>query len=159
VPYNRRMYSAVLILHSLLRWIVLITGVLAIARSLPGWGGNKPWTSGDDAAGKWFISSVDLQLLLGLLLYFALSPLTRGGLADFAGAMRAPALRFWMVEHAMGMVLAVVLAHVGRVLIRKTRDTGAKHKRAVIFFGLALLLILLSIPWPGMPAARPLLRF
>jgi len=59
-------------------------------RALPGWGGHKPWTSSDDAAGKWFIISVDTQLLLGLLLYFALSPLTRAGLADFAAAMRPP---------------------------------------------------------------------
>jgi hypothetical protein len=153
------MYTAVLVLHSLLRWIVLLTGVLAVVRSLPGWGGGKPWTSSEDGAGRWFIIALDVQLLLGLLLYFALSPFTREGLADFAAGMRTPALRFWMMDHAVGMFVAVALAHVGRVLIRKTGDAATKHKRAVVFFGLALLLILALIPWPGMPSARPLLRF
>jgi hypothetical protein len=159
VPYNRRMYTAILIVHSLLRWVVLLTGVLAVMRSLPGWGGGRSWTSREDAAGRWFIIALDVQLLLGLLLYFALSPFTRQGLADFATAMRTPALRFWVMDHAFGMFVAVAIAHVGRVLIRKTGDAGAKHKRAVIFFGLALLLILAVIPWPGMPAGRPLFRF
>jgi hypothetical protein len=153
------MYTAVLLLHSLLRWIVLLTGVLAIVRSLPGWGGGRPWTSRHDAAGRWFIIALDVQLMLGLLLYVALSPFTREGLTDFAAAMRTPALRFWMMDHAVGMFVAVAIAHVGRVLIRKTADPGTKHKRAVIFFGLAVLLILAVIPWPGMPAGRPLLRF
>ncbi len=157
-PTIGRMYTAVLVLHSLLRWLVLLTGVLAIVRALPGWGGGSRWTNADDAAGKWFIIALDVQLLLGLLLYFGLSPFTREGLSDFASAMRTPALRFWMMDHAVGMFIAVALAHVGRVLIRKSPESG-KHKRAVIFFGLALLLILALIPWPGMAAGRPLLRF
>jgi uncharacterized membrane protein len=137
----------------------LLTGVLALIRSLPGWGGGKPWTTGDENAGRWFTITLDLQMLLGLLLYVALSPFTRQGFSDFGAAMRTPSIRFWMMDHAVGMVVAVVLAHVGRVLIRKSPDAATKHKRAVVFFGLALFLILLLIPWPGMTAGRPLLRF
>jgi hypothetical protein len=72
--------------------------------------------------------------------------------------MRDPALRFWAVEHLTMMVSAVVLVHVGRVLARKTADADKKRKRFLICFGLAVLLILLGIPWPGMASGRPLFR-
>jgi hypothetical protein len=71
--------------------------------------------------------------------------------------MRDPTLRFFLVEHAIGMTGAIVLAHVGRARIRNTRDATHRHRRAVWFYGLALALLLISIPWPGMPAGRPLL--
>jgi hypothetical protein len=34
----------------------------------------------------------------------------------------------------------------------------SKHKTALIFFGLTLLVLLLSIPWPIGPGARSLFR-
>jgi hypothetical protein len=77
---------------------------------------------------------------------------------DFGAAMREPVLRFWAVEHATVMVLAVALVHVGRVLARKTVDVDKKRKQLLICFGLAVLLILLRTPWPGMLTARPLFR-
>jgi hypothetical protein len=67
-------------------------------------------------------------------------------------------LRFWTVEHPVVMVAAVVLAHVGRVLAGKATDADKKRKRLLICFGLALLLMLLRTPWPGMANARPLFR-
>jgi hypothetical protein len=97
-------------------------------------------------------------MLIGLVLYFALSPSTRTALADFGGAMSNPQLRFFAVEHTFGMVVALVLAHIGRGKIRKAVPER-KARLAMIFYGLALVVILLSIPWPGMPAGRPLFRF
>jgi hypothetical protein len=71
--------------------------------------------------------------------------------------MRDSALRFWAVEHVAGMVVASALLHVGRARARKAPDVK-RHRIIAIFFGLALLAVLLSIPWPGMPAERPLFR-
>jgi hypothetical protein len=48
--------------------------------------------------------------------------------------------------------------HVGRVKIRKATEARRKHQLAMIFFGIALVVIVLAIPWPGFPVARPLLR-
>ena len=56
------------------------------------------------------------------------------------------------------MIIGVALVHIGRVKIRKTTDASRKHRFAMIFFGVALVVIIISIPWPGMPVARPLLR-
>jgi hypothetical protein len=152
------MYSAALILHSWIRWAVILAGLYAFARSVLGASRRSQWTPADDRAGFWFVTAVDFQMLLGLILYFFLSPFTAQALHDFAGAMKGAALRFWAVEHLFGMVIAVALVHIGRVRARKT-DSLRRHRVAAIFFGLALLLIFASIPWPGSVHGRPLLRW
>jgi hypothetical protein len=151
------MYFAALGLHSWLRWAIVILGVLAVIRALGGRGG-RPWSAGDEAVGRWFVTAIDVQFLLGVLLYAFLSPITRVAFADFGGAMANAGLRFWAVEHLLGMVIATALAHVGRVKVRNANSDRRKHGLAAIFFGLALIILLASIPWPGMPAGRPLFR-
>ena len=152
------MYVSVLALHSWLRWAVILAGLYAIARAVAGAAGKRPWTRADDRAGYWFILAFDLQVLVGLLLYLALSPITRTAMGDFGEAMRSAGLRFWAVEHVFGMLVAAGLAHAGRARSRRLPDQAARHKVAAICFVLALLTILISIPWPGMPAGRPLFR-
>lgn len=152
------MYSATLLVHSWVRWAVIIAGAVALARAIAGVSGRKPWTPADDRAGFWFTMSLDIQVLIGLMLYLFLSPLTPSSMSDFGGAMKASGPRFWAVEHTFGMVAAVALAHIGRARSRKV-DARRRHKVVAIFFGLALLLILASIPWPGTPNARPWVRW
>jgi hypothetical protein len=152
------LYAVVLLIHSYLRWVVILAGVLAFGRAVSGSSGRKPWTPADDRAGFWFVTAVDLQMLLGILLYGFLSPFTREAFGGFGAAMKDPTLRFWAVEHIVGMLIGLALVHVGRVRTRRT-DSLRRHKVAAIFFGLALAAILVSIPWPGMPAGRPLLRW
>ena len=149
------MYGIVLNIHSWLRWVVIFAALWAIMRAALA--GRRPWTPADDRSTRLFILSLDVQLLLGLLLYFVLSPFTRQAMGDFGAAMKVPGLRFFAVEHVFGMVIAVALAHVGAAKIRKA-SSDRKHRLALIFFILALIAVLVSIPWPGMPAGRPLFR-
>jgi hypothetical protein len=153
------MYSLVLPLHSLIRWAVLLTGLVAAFRGMSGARRRRPWTLADERAGLWFTICLDLQFLLGLLLYFFFSPITKAALQDFGGAMANSGMRFWAVEHVTGMLIGVVLAHVGRGRIHKTGHDDRRHRLAAIFFTLSLLAILASIPWPGLPYGRPLLRW
>jgi len=153
------MYDLTLTLHSLVRWLVLIFAVVAVGNALAGWFGKREWTAASDRFGRLFTISIDLQLLLGLILFF-LSPTVQAALGDMGAAMRDAGLRFWSVEHATMMLVAVILAHVGRVAVRKAEGSAAKFKRASIFYGLALLVILLAIPWPFREAVgRPWLPF
>lgn len=151
-------YAAVLTLHSWIRWLVLLTGIAAFGRAAAGASRSKPWRPSDDRAGFWFVMALDTQVLLGILLYAFLSPLTHLAFGDFGAAMKNPALRFWAVEHAAGTFLGLALAHIGRARTRRT-DSLRRHRVAAIFFGLALAVILASIPWPGTPNGRPLLRW
>jgi hypothetical protein len=152
------MYSATLLVHSWLRWAVVIVGVIVLFRAIAGASVHRPWTPADDRAGSWFTIGLDLQVLIGLYVYFVLSPFTTDALKDFGAAMRTPQLRFWAVEHPFGMLVAVVLAHIGRIRLRKA-ELSRRHTIAAIFFGIALLAVLVSIPWPGTPNGRPWIRF
>ena len=151
-------YSAVLIAHSWIRWVVLLAAVVAVVRSLLARSGRRGWTPADDRVARVFVSVLDLQMLLGLLMYFYFSPLMGMMRQHLATAMSDGAMRYWLLEHPFGMLIALVLAHVGSARIRKATDPRRKHRLALIFFGLALLVMAASVPWPGMPTGRPLLR-
>ena len=158
--YNHPMYSATLLLHSWLRWAVILFGLIAIWRAIEGVRSRRAWLPGDDRVCKIFLGALDLQMLLGLLLYFVFSPLTKAALGDFAGAMKDPLMRFWAVEHVFGMLIGVALAHAGMSRARRAATDTLRHRRVAIFFILALLIILASIPWPGrLLYGRPLFRW
>jgi hypothetical protein len=151
------MYTAVLILHSWLRWLVLLFGVWAVWRAfaVPA---VERWSAADERAAKLFTIALDAQLLLGILVYVWLSPTIAAARHAFGAAMQQPQLRFWLVEHPVGMIAALVLAHIGRARIRRQLEPR-KRRVARIFFTISLLLVLASIPWPGLPYGRALFRW
>jgi hypothetical protein len=153
------LYAILLPIHSILRWVILAAGLYAILRAFVGWLGKKDWTRADHRAGAWFTIALDMQLLVGLLLYFVASPLVTGALRNFGGAMQNPTARFFAVEHVFLMVLALGIAHGGRTLSRRASASLAKHRWAALFFTLALVVILLAIPWPFAAVARPWVTF
>ena len=142
------MYLIFLSLHNILRWVVLIAGLIAVARALMGWLGRREWTRADRLSGLLFGISIDIQLLLGLILYFFLSPWTQAVLRGNLGqAMQNSETRFFAIDHILVMFLAVVSVHFGTALARRAPEAVTKHRRAAIWFGLTLILILAGIPW------------
>ncbi len=151
------MYAAVLSAHSWVRWAVLLLVLFAVVRAVSGWSLRKAWVRADDTVSRFASIAMDVQIVLGLLLYFAFSPHTGLALDDFGNAMRSPALRYWAVEHPFGMLVATALLHIGRRRLGRSSDGLRKHRTAAIFFTLALVVIVVSIPWPGTPNPRPLI--
>jgi len=152
------MYQILLVLHSWSRWLVIVFGLIAIYRAYVGWTGRRPFLGADNGMGASFVGSIHLQVLLGLGLYFGLSPWGLNAMKH-AGAMKDPTARFFGVEHIAVMLLAAVLAQVGRSLSRRASNDTLKHKKAFTYFTIALLLVLLMIPWGIWNPARPLFRF
>jgi hypothetical protein len=143
------MYTGLLHLHSLLRWVILLLLLVAIFRAVNGVSGRKPFTSGDAKTGLFLMISCDLMLLLGLYQWFmGAMGLKAISNSSFGVVMKAPVLRFFAVEHLIGMLLAIILVHIGRAAAKKNISDLAKHKKALLFYGLALIIILLMIPWP-----------
>jgi len=152
------MYQTLLVLHSWSRWFVLIFGLIAVYRAYVGWTGRRPFVSADNGMSAAFSGFMWLQVLIGLGLYFGLSPWGLNAMKQ-AGAMKDPTARFFGMEHVVVMILAAILAQVGRIAVKKTADSTLKHKKAFTYFGIALLLVLLMIPWGIWNPARPLFRF
>ncbi|HYQ40613.1 MAG TPA: hypothetical protein VER11_01550 [Polyangiaceae bacterium] len=153
------MYGVILIVHSWNRWLVLVTAVAALVAAISGLSARREWSKKNQRVALAFIGSLDLQALLGLLLYFVLSPLIPKTSSEFKAAMHVGALRFFAIEHITMMLLALIVAHGAWAYAKRARDSRARQKRVAWGFGIALLLILSSIPWPGMPASRPLFHW
>lgn len=146
------MYLTLLTVHSLVRWVVVALALLGLVRGLTG--RDAPWSAADETPRRWLPHAMTLQLILGLGLYFGLSPLVTQARADMGAAMKDPTLRFWAVEHLVTMILALALVHIGGARTRRATEPAAKRRTMLTFFGLATLLVLWAIPW----ASRPLVR-
>ncbi|HAW51406.1 MAG TPA: cytochrome B [Flavobacteriales bacterium] len=130
-------------LHSGLRYVILILLILAIVKSIIGWASKKTFSKGDEKIGLFLMIFSHLQLLIGLFLY-----MTRGWLSmPFAQAMTDSVSRFWKVEHMFGMIVAIVLITIGRMRVKRLAEDLRKHKASVIFYLIALVLIMGSIKW------------
>jgi hypothetical protein len=141
-------YNVMLHAHSVGRWIVLLLLLFAIINSLIA--GRRPFIKSDNRLGLLLTIFSDLMLLIGIYLY-VVGP--RGyklfnAPGGMSAVMKDPTARFYAVEHMVGMLLAIVLIHVGKAQARKAMSDKDKHRRTMIFYFLALLIILVSIPWP-----------
>jgi hypothetical protein len=150
------MYTLILILHSFVRWLVLIAALAATVWAFIGWFGGRTWGRLDERLGLFFTITMDVQVLLGILLLL-ISPLVRAGLSDLGAAMADPTLRFFLLVHWLLMLIAVGLAHMGSRLARKADGERRKFRTAAIFYTLSILVVLVAIPWP-FTYGRPWLR-
>jgi hypothetical protein len=141
------MYTALLHTHNMFRWLVLITLVLAVVFAFVGWFKKREWTKKDNITGLLLTIFMDIQFLVGIVLYAFVSPITKAAFNDFGAAMKNSDLRFYAVEHILLMVIALVLVHIGRAKTKKAIGHWKKHRAATIFYGISLLLILAAIPW------------
>jgi len=150
-------HAVVLFLHSYLRWFVLGFAVLVLVRSA-GWRKKTEWSASDERTHKVFVGLVDTQLLLGLLLYFLLSPITRAFFASVGASMKVTELRFFGIEHITVMLVAVVIAHVGRIRSKRKSDPKERHKSVFRMTVATLVFMFAGVPWPFFHAKRPLFR-
>ena len=145
---NAELYNVLLHLHSVGRWIVLLLLLIAIFNSLVA--GDRPFIKSDNRTGLLLTIFADLMLLIGLALWYFgprgyQAMQNEGGMSE---VMKDPYSRFFVVEHFVGMLIAIVLIHIGKAQAKKSIGDRAKHRRTLIFYLLALLIILASIPWP-----------
>jgi hypothetical protein len=143
------MHDVALLLHSWVRWLAIVSGVLATATAFA----SRPATAGRSRWGLIFVSALDVQFLLGIVLL-----LTSNVYSNMAETMRDSTARFYAVEHPTIMIIAIALAHVGRALARKASSPAAARTRQIVFFALSTVLLLAGTPWPGMHDNRPLFR-
>lgn len=141
------MQQGLLHLHNFLRWLVLLFAVLTLVRSMRGMGGAHAFTKSDKRMALFLMISCDIQLLLGLALYFMKGWMTV--LASGADVMGNKYNRFFAVEHLTGMLIAIVLIHIGYSSVKKNIPDSSRFKKLFWFTLIALVIILATIPWPG----------
>ncbi|MGN6645648.1 MAG: hypothetical protein ACTHJT_03875 [Cytophaga sp.] len=153
------MHYILLLSHSTLRWAVLATVLFTLVRSYYGWLGNKPFTGTDHMLRIVTLSVVHIQALIGIVLY-TISPVIRYFFSNFKEAVHDKEFRFFGMEHSLMMITAVVLITVASVKSKRKLTDQGKFKTMAIWFTVAVLIILFSIPWNfgTITANRPLFR-
>lgn len=152
------MYDFLLILHSWLRWVVLGLGIYTIYANYNGWQTQRKYTASDKQLNTIFMASLHLQLVIGLVLYFGVSPMMQGIMADMKSSMKNKDARFWGVEHITGMIIGIVVAQIGSIKSKEQASDTSKFRTAFLYFLIALLIILLMIPFGIWNVNRPLFR-
>ena len=121
---------------------------------------GKPFTATDKKTGLFLLIASHTTLLIGLYQWIT-GPLGLKNIQamGFGAVMKDPVFRFYGVEHLTGMVIAVILITIGRGVSKKSIPDAAKHKKTFWFFFVALIIILISVPWPfRVGIGRPLLH-
>jgi len=152
------MYNIILSLHSLLRWVILLLLLINLVRHFAAL--KKPFGNTDKKLGLWLMIFTHITFLLGIYQWFAgaygYHNISNIGMS---AVMQNHAYRFFAIEHTVGMLIAIALITIARGVFRKNITDTKKHKRCIILYLFALLVILASIPWPGMnEIGRPLFR-
>lgn len=151
------MHYIALLLHSYTRWAVLLSLLFALYRSYAGWAGDRAFTTADHRARVLAVTISHTQLLLGFWLYF-ISPLL-DAYWSWSDGDRPLELTFFGILHLLLMSLAIGVLTVGSAAAKRARTDGQKFRLLAIYFSVALLLILVAVPWPFSPlAARPWFR-
>src|SRR6058998_1952183 len=116
---NTSLYSALLHMHSVGRWIVLLLLIFAILNSLIA--GDRPYIRTDNRLGLLLTIFPDIMLLIGIYLWYA-GPRgyhTYVSMGSMSAVMKDSYARFFVVEHLAGMLIAIILIHIGKAQGRK----------------------------------------
>ncbi len=144
------MHQIINSLHSYNRYLILVALVLVLYRSWTGWKGRKPFEKFDNTASVALLGLAHLQALLGLIQYFGTSTIVQSALSDMGAAMKNSWLRYFAVEHATMMLIAIACIQVGRSLSKKAADDNDKHKKLAIWTTVATVLIVATLAMKGL---------
>lgn len=126
------MTTGIFYAHSGWRYIIILAFVLIIAKALIGWLGKGRWTGLDRGLGLFAVISMDIQFLLGLVLWILRQ-----------GWVGANALASW--EHPFTMIVALALAHVTWTRVKSAPTDAAKFQTAAIGFLITGIVLALGI--------------
>ncbi len=143
------MYTGLLHLHNLLRWVILVLLIISIVRHFNGMMDKNPYSKKDRKTDLFLMIAAHTTFLIGLIQWltgeWGLKKIQQLGMGE---VMKSAPYRFFAVEHFVGMLIAVALITVGRGKGKPATAAGPEHKKAFWFFVVALVVILASVPWP-----------
>ena len=129
-------------IHSYWAYIALIMLILATVNAIMGLTSKREFKDKDLRISLFALIVMHIQLLIGLGWYFmspAYQSLKEIGV-DTSNRLLA-------VEHPAMMILAIILVTVGFSRHKKQTTSEGKFKKIAFLYGIALIIILLRIPW------------
>lgn len=137
-------------IHSYWAYLVLLILVFAVINSIVAIAKKRDFTDKDLRLGLFTLITNHIQLLLGLIVYFS-GPYFKMLTSSTSEVMKNSELRKLALEHPLTMFISIALITIGWSRHKK-KEGKAKFSTFVIFYGLALILILSMIPWNVWPS-------
>lgn len=128
------MYTFLLMAHSGWRYIALVLLAVAVIKFVWGWLQKSDWRTLDRQIGLFTTIGVDIQVLLGLILW---------AVAAGMGLVGGRVVR--MMEHPVLMLIAIVIMHIGWSRARKAAIDADKFRIAALTFIVTGLLVAVSV--------------
>tara|TARA_R110002096_G_scaffold391915_1_gene586799 strand:+ start:579 stop:1013 length:435 start_codon:yes stop_codon:yes gene_type:complete len=129
--------------HSGLRWFALIVIIYTIINALTGVKQGKDFEKKDKMLGLVTLILFHTQLLIGLGLYFSSVKVS-----FTSGFMKESLYRFFTMEHPLMMLISIVLVTIGYSKSKKADSSRMKFRKILVFYTIALIILLAGIPWP-----------
>jgi len=141
------MYSTFQTLHSYWAYLVLLILILATFNALIKFFGKKEFHAKDFRISLFTLIVMHIQLLLGIVLFFASDYLSLISNIGMGSIMKNSTLRSNIIEHPITMILVVILITMGYSKHKKKLTSTSKFKTIAIFYTFSLVLVLAKIPW------------
>ncbi|MCR4030187.1 MULTISPECIES: hypothetical protein [Flavobacterium] len=152
------MHQSILIGHSFMRWLVLVSLIYSIYIAYKGYSSQLSFTKKDNLVRHWTATIAHIQLLFGILVYVQ-SPIVKYFWRNFKDGIQNMDTLFFGLIHVVLMLIAVVFITIGSALAKRRLSDKQKFKTMLVWFSIALIIIFIAIPWPFSPFAnRPYLR-
>ncbi len=118
--------------HSGWRYVVILLLVAMIVKALIGIVSKGSWGSLDEGLNRFTPISLDIQFLLGIILWILQQRWTG-----------ASALASW--EHPFTMLIALVLAHITSARVKRAPTDAAKFQAATLGYLIAGIVVALGV--------------
>jgi hypothetical protein len=119
-----------LIVHSYLRWLILIVALVGVVKFAVGWLRGSAFQSMDRRLASGFSGLMDLQSTLGLI-YLVWSGIAGAGFPSYR------------IEHAITMIIAAVVAHLH--VLWKNADDKTRFRNSMFIILDVLIIIFIGI--------------
>jgi len=129
--------------HSGIRWLLLISLLMTVVLAFLSMQNRNSVNRLTRRMALLSLSFSHLQLVFGFVLYFT-SPLV----VFHSSSLKHPVIRFFLVEHSAGMLIAITLITIGYIRMKRRADLASGSINLFWYSVIAFALILMFIPWP-----------
>src|SRR3954468_23156685 len=112
------MYQALILLHSYVRWFVVVSLLVSLYKAFRGYYAKAAFTKADNAIRHWTATIAHVQLMIGMTLYFQ-SPLIQYFLKTRHSSKEDFGYLFFGVIHSTLMLVAIVIITIGSALAKR----------------------------------------
>ena len=132
-------------IHTIISVTFTIIAIWLLIRSVRGIIRNNAYTGLDKYLSYGFIITLYLQLIFGLILFANPEASAGNEYAGVEGALKLASKRFWPIEHIVLMLFALLIANLGLIFSNQSQIDREKHKKILVYYVIALIMIAVSL--------------